>query len=222
MFFSFAFCTFFKIFHVRLGKKSKSLSFSRVYVCVKAKLTLVSFFYFFFHAPFPYFGIIKHLNKHIYSPQKFKICRFICKTKDFAWSHYNFREDTKNVKFSIYCKTKLAKFVMNYIDDFDHNWPELVIWRELTILTRSTIPLCWVRRVRYFCAPSSCFARPHRHCGEVGNIVNIQFPFLLSNTNIQYIGFPQKRDFQNAAVFLRHPVQEHKRCFDQNPHNLQV
>ena len=52
MFFSFAFCTFFKIFHVRLGKKSKSVSFSRVYVCVKAKLTLVIFFYFFF-APSP-------------------------------------------------------------------------------------------------------------------------------------------------------------------------
>ena len=48
MFFSFAFCTFFKIFHVRLGKKSKSVSFSRVYVCVKAKLTLVSFFFTFF------------------------------------------------------------------------------------------------------------------------------------------------------------------------------
>ena len=48
MFFSFAFCTFFKIFHVRLGEKSKSVSFSRVYVCVKAKLTLVIFFYFFF------------------------------------------------------------------------------------------------------------------------------------------------------------------------------
>ena len=47
MFFSFAFCKFFKNFHVRLGKKSKSVSFSRVYVCVKAKLTLVSFFYFF-------------------------------------------------------------------------------------------------------------------------------------------------------------------------------
>ena len=50
-FFSFAFCTFFKIFHVRLGEKSKSVSFSRVYVCVKAKLTLVSFFYFFLHLP---------------------------------------------------------------------------------------------------------------------------------------------------------------------------
>ena len=48
VFFSFAFCTFFKIFHVRLGKKSKSVSFSRVYVCVKAKLTLVSFFLLFF------------------------------------------------------------------------------------------------------------------------------------------------------------------------------
>ena len=30
------------------GKKSKSVSFSRVYVCVKAKLTLVSFFFTFF------------------------------------------------------------------------------------------------------------------------------------------------------------------------------
>ena len=52
MFFSFAFCTFFKIFHVRLGEKSKSVSFSRVYVCVKAKLTLVSFF-LLFYAPSP-------------------------------------------------------------------------------------------------------------------------------------------------------------------------
>ena len=56
-FFSFAFCTFFKIFHVRLGKKSKSVSFPRVYVCVKAKLTLVSFFYFFY-APSPYQHLI--------------------------------------------------------------------------------------------------------------------------------------------------------------------
>ena len=48
MFFSFAFCTFFKIFHVRLGEKGKSVSFSRVYVCVKAKLTVVSFFLLFF------------------------------------------------------------------------------------------------------------------------------------------------------------------------------
>ena len=52
MFFSFVFCTFVKIFHVRLGKKSKSVSFLRVYVCVKAKLTLVSFFFtFFMHLP---------------------------------------------------------------------------------------------------------------------------------------------------------------------------
>jgi len=52
MFFSFAFCTFFKTFHVRLGKKSISVSFSRVYVCVKAKLTLRFFFTFFFmHLP---------------------------------------------------------------------------------------------------------------------------------------------------------------------------
>ena len=57
MFFFFAFCTFFKIFHVRLGKKSKSVSFSRVYVCVKAKLTVVSFFYFFLFCTFP-LGVI--------------------------------------------------------------------------------------------------------------------------------------------------------------------
>ena len=36
-----------------MGKKGKKVSFSRVYVCVKAKLTLVSFFSPFF-APFPY------------------------------------------------------------------------------------------------------------------------------------------------------------------------
>ena len=43
----------FKIFHVRFGKKSKSVSFSRVYVCVKAKLTLVFFFLLFFLCTFP-------------------------------------------------------------------------------------------------------------------------------------------------------------------------
>ena len=46
------FCTLFKIFHVRLGKKKKNVSFTGVYVCVKAKLTFVSFFPFFF-APSP-------------------------------------------------------------------------------------------------------------------------------------------------------------------------
>ena len=46
------FCTFFKIYHVSLKKKRKNISFSRVYVCVKAKLTLVSFFSFYFlHLP---------------------------------------------------------------------------------------------------------------------------------------------------------------------------
>ena len=60
MFFSFAFCTFFKIFHVRLGKKSKSVSFSRVYVCVKAKLTLVRFFFhcFFLHLSLIYLPLL--------------------------------------------------------------------------------------------------------------------------------------------------------------------
>ena len=45
----FFFCVLhiFQNFPCTLGGKSKSVSFSRVYVCVKAKLTLVSFFYFF-------------------------------------------------------------------------------------------------------------------------------------------------------------------------------
>ena len=40
-------------FPCTLGAKSKGVSFSRVYVCVKAKLTLVSFFLllFFLHLP---------------------------------------------------------------------------------------------------------------------------------------------------------------------------
>ena len=36
------------------GKKRKLLVFTAVYVCVKAKLTLVRFFFNFFFAPFPY------------------------------------------------------------------------------------------------------------------------------------------------------------------------
>ena len=47
-FFVFAYLQFFIIFHKHLGEKRKSVSFSSVYVCVKAKLTLVSFFPFFF------------------------------------------------------------------------------------------------------------------------------------------------------------------------------
>ena len=43
------------IFHVRLGKKGEMLVFTGVYVCVRAKLTLVSFFFLVFLAPFPYF-----------------------------------------------------------------------------------------------------------------------------------------------------------------------
>ena len=37
------FCTFFKIFHIRLEEKRKNVSFYTVYVCVKAKLTFVVF-----------------------------------------------------------------------------------------------------------------------------------------------------------------------------------
>ena len=43
----------FQNFPCTLGETSKSVSFSRVYVCVKAKLTLVSFFFTFFFAPSP-------------------------------------------------------------------------------------------------------------------------------------------------------------------------
>ena len=61
MFFSFVFCTFFKIFHVHLGKKVKVL-FSRVYVWVTAKLTLVNFFYFFFmHFPLTHLSYLSFI-----------------------------------------------------------------------------------------------------------------------------------------------------------------
>ena len=40
-------CTFLESFHVRLGKKGKMLVFTGVYVCVKSKLTLVSFVFLF-------------------------------------------------------------------------------------------------------------------------------------------------------------------------------
>ena len=50
-------CTFFKIFHLRLGIKGKFLVFIGVYVCVKARLTLFRFFPFFF-APFPNINIV--------------------------------------------------------------------------------------------------------------------------------------------------------------------
>ena len=51
----FFFCVLhiFQNFPCTLGEKSKSVSFSRVYVCVKAKLTLVSFFLLFFLCTFP-------------------------------------------------------------------------------------------------------------------------------------------------------------------------
>ena len=42
-----------------IEKKGKNVSFSRVYVCVKAKLTLLSFFYFFCHAPSPEEDILR-------------------------------------------------------------------------------------------------------------------------------------------------------------------
>ena len=57
----FFFCVLhiFQNFPCTLGEKSKSVSFLRVYVCVKAQLTLVIFFYFFLYAPFPNVNSLK-------------------------------------------------------------------------------------------------------------------------------------------------------------------
>ena len=53
--FCWRFCAFFKIFYVCLGKNTNMLIFTRVYVCVKAKLTLVSCFWIFLHLVFELF-----------------------------------------------------------------------------------------------------------------------------------------------------------------------
>ena len=41
------FCTFFKIFHVRLGKKTKNVSFYRRVCVCKGKTNIVIFFWFY-------------------------------------------------------------------------------------------------------------------------------------------------------------------------------
>ena len=65
----FFFCVLhiFQIFPGTLGEKSKSVSFSRVHVCVKAKLTLLVFFYFFFmHLPLRIQeGFLNYFNLHV-------------------------------------------------------------------------------------------------------------------------------------------------------------
>ena len=53
MFFLLRFAHFSKFSMYACGKKRKLLVFTAVYVCVKAKLTLVRFFFNFFFAPFP-------------------------------------------------------------------------------------------------------------------------------------------------------------------------
>ena len=63
----------FQNFPCMLVEKSKSVSFSRVYVCVKAKLTLVSFFYFFFHAPSPRWFSVIWVPKFLLTPIKIRI-----------------------------------------------------------------------------------------------------------------------------------------------------
>ena len=54
--FCFSFCVFAHVSNFSMyawGKKGKILVFTGVYVCVKAKLTPVRFFFLFFFAPFP-------------------------------------------------------------------------------------------------------------------------------------------------------------------------
>ena len=60
MFFFFCVLHIFQNFPCTLGEDSKSVSFLRVYVCVKAKLTLVSFF-------FPFFSMHLSHNTMLYS-----------------------------------------------------------------------------------------------------------------------------------------------------------
>ena len=98
--FSFAFCTFFKIFHVRLGKKSKSVSFSRVYVCVKAKITLVSFFLLFFFAPSP-------KNGHIW-------CTFFSDCGDSLQKERRCRAHVPGINNEIKLKQTSVSFKRNY------------------------------------------------------------------------------------------------------------
>ena len=59
----FFFCVLhiFQNFPCTLGEKSKSVSFSRVYVCVKAKLTLVSFFLLFYFVHLPLSSLQKYI-----------------------------------------------------------------------------------------------------------------------------------------------------------------
>ena len=83
----------------------------------------------FFVTELRYFGIINIWTNIFILP---KNARSVDSSiKSFAWSYCNFR--SKSVKLSIYCKTKLAKFVMKYFenenkfDDFDNIsqfWPD--------------------------------------------------------------------------------------------------
>ena len=63
MFFFFCVLHIFQKFPFTLGEKSKSVCFSRVYVCLKAKLTLVSFFLLFFLCTFPWVAKSKKASK---------------------------------------------------------------------------------------------------------------------------------------------------------------
>ena len=62
MFFSFAFCTFFKIFHVRLGEKRKNVSFYRRVCMCSRKWWNVSFFLLFSQQQFEWTIIFQNIG----------------------------------------------------------------------------------------------------------------------------------------------------------------
>ena len=81
-----------------LGKKRKTVSFSSVYVCVKAKLTIVSFFYFFFYAPFPYSERPKKTITQFsfFASQVFAIVSLITKVNSMTHASFPLTQVTEN------------------------------------------------------------------------------------------------------------------------------
>ena len=83
------FCAFFKKIHISLEEKRKNVSFIRVYVCVKAKLTFVSFFSFIFFTPFPKWRSVTDISQSDWFGLTFGwfVCRvsiFVCHVSIFV------------------------------------------------------------------------------------------------------------------------------------------
>ena len=115
----FFFCVLhiFQNFPCTLGEKSKSVSFSRVYVCVKARLTLVSFCLLFFSCTFPLSLLVKewecqkwYPNKSLLSRKRREAQSFERKYSTTAWAHIKMRitynwEYSTNVSKKTKCLT---------------------------------------------------------------------------------------------------------------------